>query len=252
LAELRQNKVKRILKEGGVATVLSGLMTPDLVEFFGPFGFDGVWIEAEHGPVDFKDIPDFTRACDLWSMTSVVRVNLNLPGVIYRTLDLGAQAIVVPHVNTAEEARAVVSAAKYYPIGERGNYTSRQGIGVEDFQAKANAETMVIVLIEDIVAVDNLADILKVDEIDVFFVAQGDLAQSMGYLGKAGHPKVVATAERALGQIASAGRTPGTTVSDSDLESYLAAGARFLYTAWTPWVAAGSRAFLKRVAAASA
>ena len=64
----------------------------------GPMGFDGIWLEGEHGGVDYGDIGDLTRACDLWGLTSIARVNLNLPGVIYRTLDVGAQWICVPHV----------------------------------------------------------------------------------------------------------------------------------------------------------
>ena len=115
LAELRPNRVKRKLDNGEVALLVQGELTPDMVEFFGPMGFDGIWIEGEHGPVDFADIRDFTRAADLWGMTSVARVNLNLPGVIYRTLDQGAQAIVVPHVNTADEARVVLDSAKFAP-----------------------------------------------------------------------------------------------------------------------------------------
>ena len=69
-------------------------------------------------------------------MTSIVRVNLNLPGVIYRTLDQGAQGIVMPHVDTAEQAQAVVRASKFQPIGARGMISNRQGIGVEDFFAE--------------------------------------------------------------------------------------------------------------------
>ena len=252
MAELRENKVKHKLERGEVASVIQGYMTtPDLVEFFGESGFDGVWIEAEHGPIDFKDIADFTRACDLWGMTSIVRVNLNLPGVIYRTLDQGAQGIVVPHVNTADEARAVVDAAKFHPLGSRGSHTSRQGLGVEDYFAKANDETMVVVLIEDIVAVDNLAQILAVDSIDVFFVAPGDLAQSMGYPGQPTHPEVLATVDRAIEQIARAGRVAGFTVSDSTVESYIAKGGRFLIIGWSPWLASAGRAYLDKVAAAS-
>ena len=150
MTKLRANKVKRKLENGEVALCLQGELTPDLVEFFGPIGFDGIWIEAEHGPIDFADIRDFTRAADLWGLTSIARVNLNLPGVIYRTLDQGAQGIVVPHVNTADEARAVVNASKFAPIGSRGSYTSRQGIGVEDYFQNANDEVLTMILIEDL------------------------------------------------------------------------------------------------------
>ena len=88
--------------------ILGGDNSASMVDPLGPLGFDGAWIEGEHGAVDFADIPDITRACDLWGMTSEARVNANLPGVIYRTLDVGAQGVAVPHVNTADEARAVV------------------------------------------------------------------------------------------------------------------------------------------------
>ena len=100
MAELRINKVKHKLASGEFATVVGGYLNADLVEFLGHLGFDGIWIEAEHGPVDFADLGNLTRACDLWGAASIVRINLNLHGVIYRTLDQGAQGIVVPNVNT--------------------------------------------------------------------------------------------------------------------------------------------------------
>ena len=252
MAEIRRNRAKHKLAEGGVVSIMAGYMTPDLIDFLGPLGFDGIWIEGEHGPVDFKDIPDLTRACDLWGMTSVARVNLNVPGVIYRTLDVGVQSIVVPHVNTPEEARAVVEAAKFHPIGARGMYTSRQGIGVDDYHSKANDETLVVVLIEDIVAIDHLDEILKVDHIDVFFVAPGDLSQSMGYLGQMFHPDVQAVADKAFQQIIDAGRVAGSVANDANVESLIAKGVRFFQIGWAPWVEAGSRAYLEKVAAPAA
>ena len=251
LAQLRENKVKHKLQRGEVATVLSGHLNPNLIDFLGPSGFDGVWIEGEHGPIDFADIPDMTRACDLWDMTSMVRVNLNLPGVIYRTLDVGAQGVVIPHVNTAEEARAVVDAAKFAPVGSRGSFTNRQGYGVSDYFARANDETLLVVLIEDIVAVKNLAEIVSVDHIDVFFIAPGDLAQTMGHPGEPAHPEVLATIDKAIEEIIGAGRVAGALVSDATVESYIQKGARFMYTAWPAWVTSGAESFLARVASAS-
>ncbi len=251
MVELRKNRAKHKLQEGGIVTCISGHTSSDIIDFIGPLGFDAYWIEMEHGPIDFADVPDLTRACDLWGMTPLVRVNLNLPGVIYRTLDVGAQGIVVPHVNTAEEARAVVDAAKFDPIGSRGSYTSRQGYGVDDYINKANNETMAIVLIEDIIAIENLADILKVDHIDVFFVAPSDLAQTMGYPGKPNHPEVVATVKKAIRQINESGRVAGALVSDATVEEYIKEGARFLLNSWNGWVVSGAKAYLGKVAAAS-
>ena len=245
---IRQNKIKHKLSNGDIATAVMTPMpiTADLIEYMGPYGFDGVWIETEHAAIDFADIPDMTRAADLWNMTSIVRLNLNLPGVIYRTLDVGAQAIVMPHVDTKLQAEEVVKAAKFYPLGARGNYTSRQGIGVENFAQKANDETMIIVLIEDILAVNNLKEILEVDHIDVFYVAPGDLAQSMGLLGQPNHPEVLKTVDKALIQIQDAGRVAGTLVNDDSVESYLEKGVKFVTTAIAPWLEKGAKDFLGR------
>ena len=124
MTELRVNKVKQSLAESKVVTVPMGPMSPELIEHFGPLGFDALWLEGEHGPVDFDNIPDLTRACDLWGMTPIVRVYQNEPAVIYRTLDLGAMGVCVPHINTKPEAEAVVQASKFAPMGMRGSFTS--------------------------------------------------------------------------------------------------------------------------------
>ena len=248
---MRENKVKAKLNRGEVAVVLSGQMTPDIVDWLGPLGFDGVWIEGEHGPVDYKDIPDLTRAADIWGMTSVVRVNQNVPGVIYRTLDVGAQGIVVPHVNTRDEAQEVVKAGKFAPIGERGMFGSRQSYGVDNYFAEANDQSLLVVLIEDIVAVNNLDEILTVDDIDVFFVAPSDLAQSMGYIGQVGHPDVTAVIDGALEKIAASGRTPGSLAADGDVEARIEQGVKFMMTGWPVWAAAGAQAFREKVNAAT-
>ena len=251
MAQLRENRAKRKLLRGEVVSAIAGNNSPDVIDFLGQFGFDTIWIEGEHGPVDFGDVPDLTRACDIWGMTSLVRINLNIPGVIYRTFDLGAQGIAVPHINTAEEARAVVDAAKFAPVGSRGSATGRQGYGVQDYFARANDETMIVVLIEDIVAVNNLAKILTVDHIDAFYVAPGDLAQSMGYIGEANHPKVLETIDRAIEQIVAAGRTAGALVNDDTVEDYINKGARFFFMGWHSWATSGARSYLDKVTAAS-
>ena len=246
MRSLRENKVRQKIQQGEVATVISGQNTANMIEVLGNIGFDGVWIETEHGPFDFADIPDLTRACDLWGMTSVVRVNLNLPGVIYRTLDVGAQGIVVPHVDTVEDARLVVEAGRFAPLGKRGNYTSRQGIGVEDYSAKANNQVLLVVLIEDIVAIENLDEILSVDGIDVFFVAPGDLAQSMGYFGDMAHPEVQNMVDLTIGRIVSSGRVAGALVTDNSVESYIKKGARFVSTTYTGWLQQSAKSYLNR------
>ncbi len=231
---------------------VGGIDSPGLIDLIGPAGADAIWLEGEHGPVDFGHIPDLTRACDLWGMTSVVRVNALAYGPIYRTLDLGAQGICVPHIDTAEDARKFVEAAKFAPLGRRGLFTSRQGYGVPDYLEVANDHTLLIALIEDIRAVENLGEILKVDHIDVFFVAPSDLAASMGLIGKPTHPEVAKAVESALRQIMAAGRTAGTTlVGNQQGEHYAAMGVRFLGASIQPWLSAGIGDLMRRVAQAA-
>ena len=251
MAQLRKNRAKQKLSDGGVATAAMGYITSDFIEYMGSSGFDAMWIEAEHGPYDFQDIPNLTRACDLWDLTSGVRLQLNLKGLIYRTFDLGAQAIVVPHVNTADEARNVVQGGKFHPMGMRGMATSRQGLDVDDFYRKANDETMLIVLIEDIIAIENIEEIVQVEGIDVFFIANGDLSQSMGLLGQHRHPDVLAAANRGYDAILGAGRTAGALVTDATVDEYLERGCRFLSTPWMQWLNPGMGAFIDKIDRAS-
>jgi 4-hydroxy-2-oxoheptanedioate aldolase len=246
---IRPNRVKQRLAAGEVAVILSGTNDPDLIDQIGPLGPAGIWLEGEHGAVDYADLGNLTRACDLWGMTSVVRVMDNDYATIYRTLDRGAQGIVVPHVNSRAEAEAVVQAAKFAPLGKRGMFTSRQGFGVSDYLPTANDQSLLIVLIEDIVAVDQLDDVLNVDHIDVFFVAPNDLATSMGYIGKMDHPEVQATIDAALARIVRSGRTAGMLVNPGNVERYTRMGVRAVMTSFFPWIQAGLRDLADRATA---
>jgi 4-hydroxy-2-oxoheptanedioate aldolase len=249
MATIRPNRVKQRLAAGETVVSLGGgLDNPDLIDLVGPLGLDAIWLEGEHGPVDFGRVGDLTRACDLWGMTSIVRVNALDYGNIYRMLDLGAQGICVPHVDTADDARAFVEAAKFAPVGKRGLFTSRQGYGVLDYLEVANDHTLLIALIEDIEAVENLDAILAVDHIDVFFVAPSDLAASMGLIGEPEHAEVQRVREDALKRIVAAGRTAGTTlVGNRNAEHYTALGVRFIAAFLQPWLAAGAASLLASI-----
>jgi 4-hydroxy-2-oxoheptanedioate aldolase len=247
--KIRPNPVKEKLAAGQVATILSGTNDPDLIDQLGTLDVDGIWLEGEHGGVDYADLGNLTRACDLWGKTSVVRVMDNDYATIYRTLDRGAQGIVVPHVNTRAEAEAVVEAAKFAPVGKRGMFTSRQGFGVDDYLKAANDQSLLTVLIEDIAAIGKLDEIIKVDHIDIFFVAPGDLATSMGHIGNMGHPDVQKTIDTAIGRIVGAGRVAGTLVNAGNVERYTRLGVRALMTGFFPWIQAGVKEILERAAA---
>jgi 4-hydroxy-2-oxoheptanedioate aldolase len=247
--DIRPNRVKDRLAAGHVASILSGSNDPDLIDQLGTLDVDGIWLEGEHGGVDYADLGNLTRACDLWGKTSVVRVMDNDYATIYRTLDRGAQGIVVPHVNTRAEADHAVESAKFAPLGKRGMYTSRQGFGVDGYLKAANDQSLLIVLIEDIVAVRNLAEIVKVDHIDCFFVAPSDLATSMGHIGNPGHPDVQRTIDGAITAIVQAGRVAGTLVNTGNVERYTKLGVRVVMTSFFPWIQAGAKELIDRAAA---
>lgn len=242
--DLRTNRAKQKLANGEIVTIVSGITHPDDIDGAGPIGFDGIWLEGEHGATDASDLGNLTRACDLWGMTSVARINVNEQGLIYRTLDRGAQAIVVPHVNNGAEARNVVEGGKFTPIGKRGMFTSRQGLGVENYFDQANDQSMLIVLIEDIVAWENLDEIIAVDDIDVFFVAPSDFAASMGHMGDLQHPDVQEKINDSLSRIIAAGRNAGALATNENVAAYVEMGVRFFMTGAGPWIASGFNQFV--------
>jgi 4-hydroxy-2-oxoheptanedioate aldolase len=246
---IRPNRVKEKLAAGQVATILSGTNDPDLIDQLGTLAIDGIWLEGEHGGVDYADLGNLTRACDLWGKTSVVRVMDNDYATIYRTLDRGAQGIVVPHVNTRAEAEAVVEAGKFAPLGKRGMFTSRQGFGVTDYFKVANDQSLLVVLIEDIAAIPQLDEIVKVDHIDIFFVAPNDLATSMGHIGDMRHPEVQQTIDRAIGTIFGAGRVAGMLVNTANVERYTGMGVRAVMTSFFPWIQDGAQELIARAMA---
>ncbi len=240
---MARNNLRERLRNGEVVGVVAGHHSNDMVDWLGQFKPDAVWMECEHGPGGWDEIADFSRACDLWGCASIVRVMSGDAATITRTLDRGASGIVVPHVNTRQQAQAVATASRFGPLGLRGMFGSRRSYGVADPHADANEEVVTVVLIEEAEAITNLDEILTVDGIDVFFVAPSDLAQTMGYTGNPNHPDVQAVIDRALVQIRQAGRVPGTLVTDGNRERYLDLGVRFLMTSWLPWVQSGLKAF---------
>ena len=241
MIEIRKNRAKQKLKNGETVIAVSCTDT-DMVDFLGSTGtVDVIWVEMEHGEATWSQISDITRACDLWGMTSLVRVNNNDPWLVGRALDRGAQAVVVPHVNTKKEAESLVRGGKYTPEGSRGMFTSRQGLGVSDYITKANEEIMLLALIEDVIAIENLQEILTVKGVDCFMVVPGDLSQSMGpeYLGKPSHPIVEEVIESSMKKIAAAGYATGSTAGDNNIERWVSAGGRMFLCSFQGYIESG-------------
>ncbi len=247
---MANTRVKDKLAAGQPATVIAPFASSaGLVELLGHLGFDGVFLDCEHGPAGWEAVEHMARAADLTGYSSVVRVQSNDAATITRALDRGASGIQIPHVNTRAEAEAAVQHAKFAPLGHRGWSGWRAALGVEssEFARLANEQTLVAIMLEEVEALDNLDDILKVEHIDVFFVAPGDLAQSMGLPGQMAHPQVTAAVDDALRRIHAAGRVSGTLTTPILLERHLELGVLFLYVGLASLLNPAAAEFLQRV-----
>ena len=246
--EWRVNRLKKALQEGQCATTLYGLGTPEMVDYFGQFGFEGIWMEWEHTPpvLSLKDLGNMSRACDLWGISSVVRVP-NDPWIIQRVLDAGCDGVAVPHVKTKEAAEAVVRAVKYGPIGRRGDYLGRQSVGVADGRTKSNEQTSVILFIEEVEGIKNFDEILTVEHVDAYFIGAGDLSQDMGMAGQRYHPDVQKIVDDCIAKCVAAGKVAGCLVNDEDVEDYIEKGARYFQMGWQSWVARGALQYVDKV-----
>jgi len=247
---VRHNTAKAKLATGHPVSVVNPTYSSaGLVELLGRVGFDVIFIDCEHGPAGWDDVENMVRAAELANATPIVRVQGNDASTITRALDRGAGGVQVPHVNTRAEAEAAVRHAKFAPIGHRGFAGGRSAFGekMAEYTRRANDETMVVVMLEEVEALSNLDDILKVEHVDVFFVAPGDLAQSMGLPGQMDHPKVQAAIDDAVARIRAAGRAPGVLVTPATVRRHLERGALFLYVSLASLLDPGAKDFLAAV-----
>jgi len=244
---MRHNLAKERLSAGKAVNVVApGYASPGLVELLSRMGFDAIFIDCEHGPVGWEDAENMVRAAELADVTPIIRVQSNEPSTITRALDRGAGGVQVPHINTGAQAEAAVRAAKFAPLGHRGYAGGRSAFGVKgNFTGHANDETMVIAMLEEVEALKNLDDILKVKHIDAFFFAPGDLSQSMGYPGQLDHPEVQAAIQDAVRRTRAAGRAPGVLVTNgASARRFLDLGALFIYISLASLLQPGARDFL--------
>jgi len=193
----RRYRLKQKLTSGAISQgVWLSFHDPNLMEFYGYLGFDYVIIDAEHESIDVTKCLELVRACDVVGISPIVRPPKNDASTILGFLETGAHGVYVPHVQTAEDARAIVDAVKYAPVGQRSSGGSvraaRYGLvqSAPDYFRDANDETIIIALVEDTVGLANLDEILGVPHIDVVGIGDGDLSHSMGIPGKKKDPEL--------------------------------------------------------------
>ncbi|MFJ9416527.1 HpcH/HpaI aldolase/citrate lyase family protein [Streptomyces sp. NPDC101227] len=192
---LRPNQVRRKLAAGQeVNGLFSTLPEPALVEMIGCAGYDFVILDTEHTLTDPQQLENLIRAAEANGLTPFVRVPEADPGAVLRALDAGAMGIVVPHVRTRADVDAAIRAARYAPEGMRSLNGGRgPGFGrieLTDYIRRANAEIMLIPLIEDAEGVAAIEDILAPGGVDLVLPGPGDLSQSYGVPWQVRHPRV--------------------------------------------------------------
>lgn len=206
-----------------------------LAEVSATAGFDWLLIDAEHAPNDVRSILSQLQAVAPYRAEAVVRPVNGDPALLKRLLDIGARNLLVPMIDTAEQAGACVSAVRYPPHGVRGvgsavgrasRWSSRT-----DYLDIADSEICLLVQAETVTALDNLPAICAVDGVDGVFIGPADLAASMGHRGKPGHPEVQQAIEAAMRTIIASGKAAGTLTSDPALaRRYLELGCTFVAT----------------------
>lgn len=170
------------------------LAHPAIAEIMARAGFDWLVVDLEHSVISMREAGELVRVIDLCGVAPLVRLSANDPVQIKRVMDAGAHGVIVPMVNRPEEARQAVAAVRYPPQGRRGVGLARaQGYGVsfEEYKNWLARESVVIVQVEHIQAVERLDDILRVEGVDGFIVGPYDLSGSLGIPGDFQHPAMV-------------------------------------------------------------
>ncbi|WP_370662410.1 4-hydroxy-2-oxoheptanedioate aldolase [Massilia aurea] len=195
--------------------------------------FDWLLLDGEHAPNDLRGTLEQLQAVAPYRSHPIVRPVTGDPALIKQLLDIGAQTILVPMVEDAEQARRMVAAMRYPPQGMRGvgsgvARVSRWGQRA-DYLDVANDEVCLLVQVESRTALDNIEAICAVDGIDGVFIGPADLSASLGHRGNPGHPEVQAAIEDAIRRIVASGKAAGSLVADNALaRRYLALGCTFL------------------------
>jgi 4-hydroxy-2-oxoheptanedioate aldolase len=249
---MQTNQVKARLKAG--ETVIGVFLRyPDaaLAEVLALHGWDFIVFDGEHGTLEPRDCEHLVRAVEGRGGTPLVRVPTNQPPVILRFMDTGPLGLHVPWVNSAAEAEAAVQSVKYHPHGQRGLAGVRaSGYGLTgslgDYTQQANAETLVVIHIETMQAVEEAAAIAAIDGVDVVFVGPTDLSQSLGVPGQTQHPTVLAAIDRVIAAVAPSPAALGIMApTAAALRQWQTKGFRYLTVTFDSVVNPAIREFLQ-------
>ncbi|MGZ8231709.1 MAG: HpcH/HpaI aldolase family protein [Burkholderiales bacterium] len=224
--------------------------SPQIVEMIAAAGFDWVLLDCEHGTLTLESVELMAMAAEASGITAIARPSTRSPEHILQVLDRGVMGVQVPHVNTAAEAREVIAAVKYHPIGRRGLAAGTRAAVYDahgtlaDYVKAANDATLIAIQLEDEPAIENIDELLRVDGIDVFFIGPSDLSQAMGHPGNPRAPRVAEAIDTSFRKMRAAGRIPGTPATAENVREVLDKGVRYVYTHLPRLLASSAKAYL--------
>ncbi|MGQ9513689.1 MAG: HpcH/HpaI aldolase family protein [Thermoproteota archaeon] len=230
---MRKNKIKEMLREhrttiGAWATIGHA----DVAEVMSMQGFDWIVFDTEHAPLSIGTVQNMMQAISSSDVVPIVRVAWNDMVLIKLALDIGALGVVVPWVNTKEEAIRAVRATRYAPFGNRGvgpRRAASYGTKLADYLKSADQEMLVVCQIETQDAITNLEQILSVEGVDAVFVGPADLSTSLGHRGDWHHPDVKRAISKVLEASLKADVAAGIyAMSIEDAIKHVADGFRFV------------------------
>ena len=195
-------------------------------------GFDWLLLDTEHTPVDIETVVTQLQAIAPYPTTPIVRVPVNDKTTIKRYLDTGAQTLLIPMVDTVEDAKAAVAYTRFPETGFRGvaGATRATRFGrVKNYHVNAHKEICTLVQVESREALNHIEAMAELDGIDGIFIGPADLHASLGYLGERAHKDIMPVIDDAIRRIAKAGKAPGIlTDSEENARRWLDCGATFV------------------------
>ncbi len=234
MATMRPSRVLRKLRDGGVVcSVKINLGSARAVDLVSQLGFDCVWLDLEHTPDDLGQIESMIMAAKMHDVDAMVRVPRGSYSDMLRPLELDAAGIMVPHVMSAADARAIVRQTRFHPLGLRpwdgGNADGAFTMVPSDvYLRKANSERFVIVQIEDVEALEHVDEIASLEGINGLLFGPGDFSQSLGVPGQFDDPRIDDARRRVADAANQHGKIAATTGSVDKAPRYIDMGYRFI------------------------
>jgi len=233
MMELPRNRFKHAIAQGRLQIGLwCSLCSNIAADILRDSGFDWLLFDTEHSPNEIPDVLSQLQAGEGGAATPIVRPAWNDLVIIKRCLDIGAQTLLVPYVQNADEARRAVEAVRYPPAGVRGvavaSRASRYG-RIADYLKKADAEICLLVQVETRGAMENLEAIATVDGVDGVFIGPSDLSASLGHISNPAHPDMQKAMEDAVRRLKAVGKPAGIlTGNEEEIRRYIGWGYTFV------------------------